>query len=97
MKTWQQKLNDWNWSKASSIGIVKSSKDLESLENLIEQIEQEARADERAKVLADFAEYCHTKYLGSGKSHPNQLHYEYSYETEVACMVDEYLKLKELK
>jgi hypothetical protein len=46
--------------------------------------------------LEDFAEFCHTRYLGCEKNpdieSPDEWMYEYS--NEVVCMIEDYLKLK---
>ena len=48
-----------------------------------------AREGER-KLLEDFAEYAHTRY--NGCVHDGE--WQYQYNTEVVCMIDDYLKEK---
>ena len=42
------------------------------------------------KILTDFAEYAHTRYLGCELIGGDK--YSYGYDTEVVCMIDDYLK-----
>jgi hypothetical protein len=45
--------------------------------------------DKVAKLLNDFSEYCHTRYLGCSSENGKYL---YSYDTEVVIMAEAYLK-----
>jgi hypothetical protein len=48
------------------------------------------------KILEDFAEYAHRMYTGCGINDTSK-EYDYSYSTEVVCMIDGFLKEKEEK
>lgn len=43
------------------------------------------------ELLKDFAEYCHTRYLGCSLENGKWF---YSYDTEIVCMIEDYLKNK---
>jgi len=41
-------------------------------------------------MLNEFGEYCHTRYKGFESTEPNK--YVYQYDSEVVCMLDDFLK-----
>lgn len=51
-----KQIEEWNWSNGRSIGIVKSSKDLESLKKLIAQAQQEAERKGKRKLIIQILE-----------------------------------------
>lgn len=52
------------------------------------QTERQKREEmNKRKLLEDFAEYAHTRYNGC----VNDGEWQYQYDTEVVCMIDDYL------
>lgn len=51
--------------------------------------------EEKKQLLEDFTEYVHTRYLGFSQNKSAPDGYEYSYDTEIVCMIEPFLEIKE--
>ena len=60
--------------------------------------EEAIRADEREKVLEEFAEFCHEHYLGCVGDDESKTGYWYGYDNEIVCLIEPFFaKLNQLK
>lgn len=68
-----------------------TEKALGEMVDLFLQLQKESEE----RVLNDFSEFCHEKYLGSSQNPSSKTGFDYAYEKEVVTMVEEYKLLNQ--